>query len=249
MIPLNEKEGFLFFSYFGELISKNKIAKIIVLILSTLAIIGVVSILFYSYFEHIDLETKNYLLDKVLPPLLIGLSTIAISRLVYFFEQSSHDSDTELKELKNERVAITQKIETEKELDIFHTIQLSLNQLNEYYTINKNQAKSSFRFSVFAIVIGLITILTGIWLQYLDVAKIEITYVTAISGLILEFIGGAYFFMYKKSLEQVNFFFGQLIKIQDTMLSINLANNIENADTKTEMNEKIISSLLQRSLK
>ena len=154
-----------------------------------------------------------------------------------------------MNDLKAERVVITQKIETEKVLDIFHTIQLSLNQLNEYYTINKNQAKSSFRFSVFAIVIGLVTILTGIWLQYLDIAKIEITYVTAISGLILEFIGGAYFFMYKKSLEQVNFFFGQLIKIQDTMLSINLANNIENVDVKTEMNERIISSLLQRSLK
>lgn len=241
--------GIQFFSSLGELIAKNKIARIIVLILSTLAIVGIISILVYSYFEQVDLETKNYLLNSVLPPLLIGLSTIAISRLAYFFEQSSHDSDTELKELKNERVAITQKIETEKELDIFHTIQLSLNQLNEYYTINKNQAKSSFRFSVFAIVIGLITILTGIWLQYLDVAKIEITYVTATSGLILEFIGGAYFFMYKKSLEQVNFFFGQLIKIQDTMLSINLANNIESVDVKTEMNEKIISSLLQRSLK
>jgi hypothetical protein len=55
--------------------------------------------------------------------------------------------------------------------------------------------------------------------------------------------------MYKKSLEQVNFFFGQLIKIQDTMLSINLADNIENIERKNEMNEKIIVSLLERSLK
>jgi len=55
--------------------------------------------------------------------------------------------------------------------------------------------------------------------------------------------------MYKKSLEQVNFFFGQLIKIQDTMLSINLSNNIKDEVRKTEMQEKIIVSLLERSLK
>jgi hypothetical protein len=245
---IDRKDGYVVFSFLGELITKNRIAKTIVLILSTISIIGIISIIFYSIFE-INLERKDYLINYVIRFFIITLIIIALAKSVYLYEQSSQEKDEELKNLIAERVIITQKIETEKELDIFHTIQLSLNQLNEYYTINKNQAKSSFRFSVFSIVIGLITILTGIWLQYLDIAKIEISYITAISGLILEFIGGAYFFMYKKSLEQVNFFFGQLIKIQDTMLSINLADNIENADKKNEMNEKIIVSLLERSLK
>ncbi len=246
---IDSKDGYIIFSFLGELITKNRIAKTIVLILSTLSIIGIILIAFYYIFEQVNLERKDYLINTVLPFFIVTLVIIALAKSVYLYEQSSEEKDAELKNLKAERVIITQKIETEKQLDIFHTIQLSLNQLNEYYTINKNQAKSSFRFSVFAIVIGLTTILTGIWLQYLGIAKIEISYVTAISGLILEFIGGAYFFMYKKSLEQVNFFFGQLIKIQDTMLSINLADNIENIERKNEMNEKIIVSLLERSLK
>jgi hypothetical protein len=245
---IDSKDRYVVFSFLGELITKNRIAKTIVLILSTISIIGIISIIFYSIFA-INLERNDYLINYVIRFFLITLVIITLAKSVYLYEQSSQEKDEELKNLIAERVIITQKIETEKELDIFHTIQLSLNQLNEYYTINKNQAKSSFRFSVFSIVIGLITILTGIWLQYLDIAKIEISYITAISGLILEFIGGAYFFMYKKSLEQVNFFFGQLIKIQDTMLSINLADNIENADKKNDMNEKIIVSLLERSLK
>ena len=243
------KDSYIVFSYLGELITENRIAKTIVLILSTISIIGIISIVFYIIFEQVNIERKDLLINNVLPFFVITLVLIALAKSIYFYEQSSEEKDEELKNLKAERVIITQKIETEKELDIFHTIQLSLNQLNEYYTINKNQAKSSFRFSVFSIVIGLVTILTGIWLNYLDIAKIEISYITAISGIILEFIGGAYFFMYKKSLEQVNFFFGQLIKIQDTMLSINLADNIENVDKKSEMNEKIIVSLLERSLK
>lgn len=246
---IDGKDGYIIFSFLGELITKNRIAKTVVLLLSTLSVIGIISILFYSFFEHVNLERKEFLINSILPIFAVTLAVIGLAKSIYFYEQSSEEKDEELKNLKAERIIITQKIESEKELDIFHTIQLSLNQLNEYYTINKNQAKSSFRFSVFSIVIGLLTILTGIWLHYLGVAKIEISYITAISGLILEFIGGAYFFMYKKSLEQVNFFFGQLIKIQDTMLSINLANNIENSERKTEMNEKIIVSLLERSLK
>jgi hypothetical protein len=53
----------------------------------------------------------------------------------------------------------------------------------------------------------------------------------------------------KKSLEQVNFFFAQLIKVQDTMLSINLVDDISEDIKKIEMTEKIIVSLLERSLK
>lgn len=246
---IDSKGSYDAFSFIGELITKNKIARTIALIVSVLSIIGIIGIIFYSIFEQVNLDRKVYLINRVLPVFVIILIVTTSAKLIYFLEQSSYATETELKNLKTERDAIKQKIEAEKEFDIFQTIQLSLNQLNEYYTINKNQAKSSFRFSVFAIVIGLITILTGIWLHYLNITKIEISYLTAISGLILEFIGGAYFFMYKKSLEQVNFFFGQLIKIQDTMLSINLANNIESVEVKTEMNEKIIGSLLQRSLK
>jgi uncharacterized membrane protein len=246
---IDSKDGYILMNLIGEYVDKNKTLKIIVGILTLLLIVGIIGILTYSYLTKIDMESKDYLIHSVLPFLIIPLVFIILTKLTYSYEKNSELLDTEIKNLRTERIVITQKIEKEKELDIFNTIQLSLNQLNEYYTINKKQARSSFRFSIFSIVIGLITIITGIWLYYLDSGNIEIGYISAISGLILEFIGGAYFFMYKKSLEQVNFFFGQLIKIQDTMLSINLADNIKDEIKKTEMNEKIIVSLLERSLK
>ena len=233
----------------GELLVKNKTAKIVSTILSLLLIIAIISILLYANFAGVKEDQKNYLLNSVLPFFVVPFSIIIVSIAVFYSEQFSDSLELDLKNLRLERVEITQKIEDKKELNIFHTIQLSLNQLNEYYTINKNQARSSFRFSIFSIVIGLITIVVGIWLYYLGIANIELGYITGISGVILEFIGGAYFFMYKKSLEQVNFFFGQLIKIQDTMLSINLSENIDDKTKKIEMTEKIIVSLLERSLK
>jgi len=184
--------------------------------------------------------------------LVFGAGTVAFvitMSLIQTFLTKPDASDGQLQELKNERVIITKKIEEEKEADIFHTIQLSLNELNQYYTINKAQATTSFRFSIMAVVAGLAVIITGIILNYTGTKTIEITYLAGISGILLEFIGGAYFFMYKKSLEQVNFFFGQLIKVQDTMLAINLADAIKDDNKKSDMQEKIIVSLLERSLK
>lgn len=162
----------------------------------------------------------------------------------------SNSIESEIKKLNIEREEIKPTIETKKELEIFDTIHLTLNQLNEHYEINKAQAKSSFRFSIFAIVIGLITIISGIWMFYFNTSpNINVTVLTEASGFISEFIGGAYLFMYTKSMEQVNFSFNQLIKTQDTMLSINLAKNMELKEKEAELVEKIITSLLDRSAK
>jgi hypothetical protein len=159
------------------------------------------------------------------------------------------DSEVKLSQLKIDRDNITRKIESKDNLDIFHTIQLSLNQLDEYYTINKNQATTSFIISLTVITLGFVMLIVGISLNYYGLKNIPLTYLTGVSSILLEFIGGAYFFMYKKSLEQVNFFFGQLIRVQDTMLAIKLVEEVKDDNKKVEMTDKIIVSLLERSLK
>lgn len=233
----------------GNLLFENKIPRIISKGLLYFFLIFSVGILLYALINVNDKTQRDFILNSVLPITVIPVIFLASTYGVHLASKRTNTIDLQLEKLRKERVEITHKMESDNKLDIFHTIQLSLNQLNEYYTINKAQARSSFRFSIFSIVIGLITILVGVWLNYFGNKNIELIFITGISGIILEFIGGAYFFMYKKSLEQVNFFFGQLIKIQDTMLSINLANNISDENKKVEMHEKIIVSLLERSLK
>jgi hypothetical protein len=237
------------FGLVGKYLFENKVARIITIIIFVASCLGSIGIGVYVTVSGLDKPDKEHLINGVLPFLLVPGILIAMCFVFYSAAKTPDKFDLQLERLRNERKEITQKIEKEKEPDIFHTIQLSLNQLNEYYTINKGQARSSFQFSIFSIVIGLITILTGIWIVYIGHSGIQVAFISGASGLLLEFIGGAYFFMYKKSLEQVNFFFVQLIKIQDTMLAINLAKNIVNEPKKEEMHEKIISSLLERSLK
>lgn len=242
---------FVPFKKIAETVKKNKIAFRVLLTIFAFFTLASLGLLIYSKYISIkDQGQAKYINENVLP--FFGIPFVFLFLILYFtiINWTPTQSEIEIEKLSLERAELRHKIEGKKELEIFDTIQLSLNQLNEYYTINKAQAKSSFRFSIFSIVIGLATITAGIWMFYLKATpNINLTFLTGISGMLLEFIGGAYFFMYKKSLEQVNFFFAQLIKIQDTMLSINLAKNIGLKEKEIEMTERIITSLLERSLK
>lgn len=154
----------------------------------------------------------------------------------------------ELQSLHEERKRITERLAETPKPDILDTIQLSLNQLNEYYTINKSQARSSFTFSVFAIVAGLATLIGGVWIFYFkESPRVDLATITSIAGILSQFIGGAYFYLYRRSQEQLNFFFEQLVKMQDTMLSVKLCEQVQPAERQVELREKIILTLLQRS--
>ncbi len=154
----------------------------------------------------------------------------------------------ELDSIHEERRRIEKRLSQQPKPDILDTIQLNLNQLTEYYTINKSQARSSFRFSVFAVIVGFITLVAGIWIfYYKENPNISLAAVTTLSGTLVQFIGAAYFYLYRKSLEQLNFFFHQLVKMQDTMLSIKLCEQISPTEKQMQLREKIILTLLERS--
>ncbi|WP_437261301.1 TRADD-N-associated membrane domain-containing protein [Bacillus thuringiensis] len=157
--------------------------------------------------------------------------------------------DIELEKLSEEREQLKAKVQ-DKDIkvknNVFNTIQLNLNQTTEYYTINKSQAKQSFRASIFAIIIGLTTLVVGIWFMFYK-ENITMATISAISSVLLEAIGGMYFYVYKKSLEQLNFFYDKLEKTQDTMVAIELTNNISDDAKKMELQEKVILNLIERS--
>ena len=154
----------------------------------------------------------------------------------------------ELNTLHEERNKIRERITKTEKPNVLDTIQLNLNQLSEYYTINKSQARNSFRFSVFAIISGLATIIAGIWFFYLqENPNIGLTAISSVSGVLIQFIGAAYFYLYRKSLEQLNFFFSQLVKMQDMMLSVKLCEEVSPPEKQIELREKVIITLLERS--
>lgn len=157
--------------------------------------------------------------------------------------------EIELKEIMDERGEIKKKVfeqpPTQQQSDILNTIELNLNHLNEYYVINKNQAKNSFKASLIAISIGFITLITGIWFFYLrNTPNLYLTALSCISGILIEVFGGTYLIMYKESQKQLNYFFEKLYQTQNTMLALKINSDMDSSETKVKTLEKIISTLL-----
>jgi protein-S-isoprenylcysteine O-methyltransferase Ste14 len=167
---------------------------------------------------------------------------LAISRF-------TSQEDQKVVKLKQERIAIQEKIsEKTASNNIIDIIQLNLNQLDEYYTINKTQARNSFYTSLFLIFLGFFTITVAIVISLSNPSlNIGIPVISGISGVLLQFIGGANFFIYSKTIEQVNRFYNNLIKTQDTMLAIELCRQIDDEEKRRNLIERVVIDLLKRS--
>jgi hypothetical protein len=137
-------------------------------------------------------------------------------------------------------------VHTKKQADVFEIVQLGLSQVDEYYTINKSQARKSFNFAVIAIAIGFTTIIGGVTLVYLGRLEKGIGTISAISGLLIQFFGGANFYIYNKSLHQMNYFYDRLMQMQDAMLAIKVGSQIENTELRDGVKQHICSELLIR---
>lgn len=197
---------------------------------------------------------SDRLADTVFTPLIVvAFGTFFVVLLTYTpfeFHSSSRSTDTEIDALRRERAELRARLDAEATskhqgpADVLDTIRLSLNQLTEYYTINKGQAKSSFRASMGAMVVGLLTILVGIWIFYTGPGgDVKVAVIAGIAGILAEFIAGAYFYLYNRSLTQLNYFYDKLTAMQDTMLAIRLCDTLPEPRA-TASKERLIEVLM-----
>ncbi|RPF55264.1 TRADD-N-associated membrane domain-containing protein [Aquisalibacillus elongatus] len=225
---------------------KNKL-RISILFISIIFLLSGAMIIFFY-----DGDLSDYFIPISFIVICVSILLLISAILGFSNEYVSvkNPFDVELKNLSKEREELKKKKTKNNDStfnnNVFNTIQLNLNQTTEYYTINKSQARKSFTASVTAIVAGLITILVGIWLIYFK-ENITTSVISFASGVLLEIIGGMYFHLYNKSLEQLNYFYGKLERMQDIMVAIELANGINDETKKVELQEKIIVKLIERS--
>jgi len=182
--------------------------------------------------------------DEFQSPIVIIFTAGLIAGILSSLLPSS--SAKELKPVIEQQQKAEEKYD--KVPNIRNSISVQQKELKRYYEENQSQARNSFRFSMGAIVAGLTVIIIGIITFYFKKnPSIQLAAISAVAGILSQFIGGAYFFLYKKSLDQFDHFFHQLIKMQDTMLAIDLICEIENSTKQTELRERIIVALLERS--
>jgi hypothetical protein len=117
----------------------------------------------------------------------------------------------------------------QKKADTVDIALLNMRKLDEYYNLNKQQARRSFNSSIAAVVVGFATILLSVRFVSDPSAK----FASALAGVLGQFIGACFFYLYNKSLNQLNLFYGKLISLQNTMLALQLCEKLTTSKEDT----------------
>jgi hypothetical protein len=153
--------------------------------------------------------------------------------------------------VRQKRAALDEKIDVLKDkynarTDIFYTAQTNLNQLEEYYLINKGQARKTFTASIIAVSVGMASVVFGVWQIYYN--NLIIGALPTIAGVLGQFMGVGYFYLHRTSINQLNMYFKQLTSLQDRMLAIYLCLDLKDEKQKSEIIEEIIMFLLKDTI-
>lgn len=245
------------FSGLGDLFRDRPLARWVVGILSSLWLVIALVVGVYAKAGPIVILERPLSLETILP-LLVAPSFVAGFMLLAILVSlgKASDNETLLNRLlrdtrepghKSQDTSPSPEQQT-KVFDILSVIESNLDQLIDYYIINKAQANTSFRASIISISVGFLTIIVGVWLAYASGGDKTAAYISVAAGIMLQFIGGTFFFLYNKSLIQLNFFFARLALMQDTMLGIRLADSIPDGKEKRNILEKLIFAIVQRNV-
>lgn len=219
---------------------KPKLRKNVLIISGILTFLILVILILSLTFSFFNNKLMFVLLIIGLPSLCLLLASLMSYQNIDYKTVNEH-----LEVLFKEREELSEKID--KENNVMDVIRINLNQLNEYYTINKAQAKKSFSFSVLMIIIGFIVIITVFFLWFNGKLDLNITIISGVSGVIAEFIGTTSLLLYKENSKQIQIFFDKLSYLQHIMLAVELTERL-NDEKKSEQVSVIISSLIENTL-
>src|SRR5699024_1844274 len=117
----------------------------------------------------------------------------------------------------------------------------NVSELREYYIISKNQANRAFVAAVTISFIGIILYASGI-ISFIYF-KTDIVIISTIGGTTVQIISGLFFWIYNKSIKQLNVYHSRLISTEKYLTAIQLIDKVPE-DKKYEEYRNIINYLL-----
>ncbi len=201
---------------------------ILIIMVFALAILSML----YQITENKDkFEYREYLLDELNPSKTN--------------EESNEDKKENKDGSKNNGVDKKNTVITEKseKKDIIALMLKNNDETKEYFKISKNQAKSSFWFSIIACIVGIAMI--GISLYGVFKMKdTQFAIIGIVGGAITELIAGTVLVIHNKSALQLNYYYDALHENEKFLSAINLADKLDD-DTKRDMYIEIIMAQIQ----
>ena len=116
------------------------------------------------------------------------------------------------------------KLETASGDDIFKYILLTnMSALDAYVAQTRIQAAQSFRLSQIVAMIGFVLLAAGIGLgMYMSLngkSTMDAAYLSSVAGIVTEFISGVFFYLYNRTLQQINRFHDKMVAMQQLTMS------------------------------
>jgi hypothetical protein len=145
--------------------------------------------------------------------------------------------------VKKENVAAA---EADPGRDTFSMARLSMAKLDEYYVLNKSQAKWSFLASLFAVTAGFVVLIYAI--QNASGSSVKIV-AGSVAGVLMQFIAAGFFYIYNKSLAQMVLFYTNLTRLQDTMLAVQLCAEVKDEQVRTSVMSDLIRDVMRRAMR
>lgn len=124
-------------------------------------------------------------------------------------------------------------------------MKINLNEITDYYVINKKQAKTAFTSAIIAGVIGFILICIGIILLYTKEKSSLNAALVSVAGAICEVVASLFLVVYNKTISQINIFYKSLNQKEKFLSIIELARDL--GEKRDEIFIKIIENSLINS--
>jgi hypothetical protein len=126
-------------------------------------------------------------------------------------------------------------------------VEINVTRLDEYYNEVKRHTVYSFSFALIVGLVGFSLIIVGIFLGY-DGDKMTTAYLAGISGILIEFISGVFFYLYNQTVKQLKLYHDNLIDLQNTLLSFQLIERVNKASDKNLIISKIVDYLIGKQV-
>jgi len=189
----------------------------------------------------------------IIIPFISGYILPFIGKIIdlYLIEQEEEISNKFSKLTKGQK-GIEVELEKNDKDSLIPLIRYSRLQLEAYYSIGLDQTHRSFRYSIVAMWIGFVVIISGIGINYLPTSIREsfsvnnIQDISVASGAIIEAISALFLWVYRSSIKQLTYFYNRQMDNHNVLICQRIAESMTNSD---EPKKLMIEKILERGQK
>jgi hypothetical protein len=194
----------------------------------------------------------------LLPPLLpIVVGTWSWNIVTLYFDDADLETDKKVDKVKIAQQEVEDALKAIEGNDLTGLTQLarySRLQLEQYYDVGLRQTRQSFRYSVVAMWVGFVVMISGMLPiavpSFQNGGKSEssfrISALVLAGGLVIELISALFLWVYRNSIAQLTYFYNRQIHLHNVLLCFRISANMKIDDEPKSLEAK--SLIIQKVL-